>query len=1637
MKKKKVAPAPDGAVRPKTERIPGKRDKNPDRAPGDADARRFLHELQVHQHELEIQNEELRRIQQQLEASRSQYFDLYHMAPVGYLVLSEDGLIQEANLTAANLLGVTRGVLAKQALTRFILPEHREAFQTHWRSLFEAGERQTCELRLLRAGAAPFWARIEAIMARDADGSPACRAAVSDITDRRGAEEALRESEAKHRTLVEMSPDAVIMADLEARVTYANREAARMLGYDDPEEMIGKPANDFLAPEMHQAAAGHVKWLLDRGALRHTVFRARRRDGSLFPAECSVSPMRNEAGSPIGALVMARDITDKKRTEDERRQDYETQMAILSLLQFSLKTESLEKILTFALERILSISWLVSDGRGAIFLTNEPDTLVMAAHANLSEAVMQTCARIPFGRCLCGRAAQSQTAQFAGRLDVRHEITYPGIQPHGHYCVPILSAGKTLGVLNIYVHEGSAYRKRDERFLQVIAGALAEIIERRRAEGAWRESEGRFRTLFEQAADLILLLEIQPDAPPIIRDVNGAIMTVLGYRWEEVIGQPVSILEAMPGAAQKTTDQMPPTAVAGVYAMEVQHRCKDGAVREFECSTTETLIGGKRFAISVERDVTDRRLKEAALAESEERHRQIFQASSAVKLVVDPDDGRIVDANQAACDFYGYPCDRLRHMKIFEINQNPPDEIRRDLQTVKNSKRVFFNFPHRLASGEIRQVEVYTSPLVIDGKTYLHSIVHDVTDRRRAEEQQRASEARYRLLADNLRDIVWTMDLNLRPTYISPSVERVRGLTVEEALRQRLEEMLTPDSWRAAMAVFNEELAIESQPGADPSRMRRLELEEVLNDGSTLWTETVLSFLRDDEGRAVGILGVTRDVAERKRAVELLLKSEKQLSNAMDIAHLGHWEYDVAADLFTFNDQFYRLFHTTAEQSGGYTMSSADYARRFVHPADAAVVGEEVQKAIETTDPHFNRQIEHRVLFGDGTVGDIVVRFFVAKDAEGRTVRTFGVNQDITERKRAEDALRDSEERFRTLTENIGIGVAMISPDMEILTLNKQMRDWFPDIDPTKKPLCYRAYNDPPRDAPCSYCPTIQTLRDGRRHEATTETPTPNGIRCYRVVGTPVRDKNGAVRAAIEMVEDITEQKKASDALFQSAARWQGTFDAISDIVCILSLEHEFVEINKAGVAALGMPHDEIIGKTCCNLVHGTDAPIPQCPCVETIETSRPQSRRYSSDGRHMELSAWPMFGPDGQMGGFVHVVKDITMDIERESEKEKLQEQLRQSQKMESIGRLAGGVAHDFNNLLQVINSYAELSLAKLRDEDPLRKNLNCIYESGERAAGLTRQLLAFSRKQVLQTAILDINTTIVGMEKMMRRLIGEDIDIRRVYAPDLGKVRADPGQIEQILMNLAVNARDAMPTGGKLTIETANVELDEKFAAQHVGVTAGAYVMLAVSDTGCGMDEATKALMFEPFFTTKEKGKGTGLGLATVYGIVQQSGGSIWVYSEPGKGTSFKIYFPCDASATATLLSDKPPVKAVSGTETILVVEDEEKVRQLVEEALRSAGYAVLPCANAGEALLTCEQHQGPIHLMLTDVVMPRMSGRQLAERLSSLRPETKVLYMSGYTDNAIVHHGVLDEGTQFIGKPFTIAALASKVRDVLDSG
>jgi two-component system cell cycle sensor histidine kinase/response regulator CckA len=518
-----------------------------------------------------------------------------------------------------------------------------------------------------------------------------------------------------------------------------------------------------------------------------------------------------------------------------------------------------------------------------------------------------------------------------------------------------------------------------------------------------------------------------------------------------------------------------------------------------------------------------------------------------------------------------------------------------------------------------------------------------------------------------------------------------------------------------------------------------------------------------------------------------------------------------------------------------------------------------------------------------------------------------------------------------------------------------------------------------------------------------------------------------AVRGALALAHSRAEQRQAEE-------RFRALVEHSWDAVALFSPDGTIVYGSPSTTRMLGYDLSEFVGRNAFEFIHPDDQTAVTERLGETM--ARPQARvgvaarvrHKDGSWRHLEGILTNLLDVPS-VGAIVNNYRDVT-------ERRSLQEQFIQAQKMEAVGRLAGGVAHDFNNILTAITGYTDLLLADLPGDDPRREDVDEIHRAAQRAAALTQQLLAFSRRQVMQPKVLGLNALVTDIEKLLRRLLGEDVSLATVLDPGTGNIRADPNQMQQVIMNLAVNARDAMPRGGRLTLETRSVQLDDAYATEHRGVTPGRYALLAVSDNGSGMTEETQSHLFEPFFTTKEMGKGTGLGLATVYGIVKQSGGHIWVYSEVGVGTTIKVHLPRVDEPTEPLWRPLPaPDHSVRGSETILLVEDEPAVRGVARQLLERQGYAVLEAADGPAALALCHEAKASVDLLLTDVVMPGISGRDLADRLALQYPKLRVLFMSGYTNDAIVRHGMLEPGLDYVQKPFPSGVLFQKIREVLD--
>jgi PAS domain S-box-containing protein len=665
-------------------------------------------------------------------------------------------------------------------------------------------------------------------------------------------------------------------------------------------------------------------------------------------------------------------------------------------------------------------------------------------------------------------------------------------------------------------------------------------------------------------------------------------------------------------------------------------------------------------------------------------------------------------------------------------------------------------------------------------------------------------------------------------------------------------------------------------------------------------------------------------------------------------------------------------------------------------------------------------------------------RLLPVRGADGRVESIMGIARDISGRKRIELRLIEHEERFRRIIETTGAGYFRIGVDGRYEDVNQAWLSMHGCTD--KSEVVGRHYSEFQAEEDLGRADEV--VRSVRTRKAETGEFSRRckdgslGFHTYSV--NPVLAGHEVVGLEGFLI-DTSARRAAQRAQVQSEARHAALFNHMAEGVALHELvfdeagqpvNYRILDVNPKYEEILGLRRSDVVNRLATEVYGVADPPyLAEYTRMATLGEGGLFETYFAPLGKHFSV-AIAQLGP----GGFATIFTDITARKQAEAERIKLEEQLQQAQKMESIGRLAGGVAHDFNNLLTVINGYSDMMLAATGADDPLHRQVEQIRIAGERASNLTKQLLAFSRKQIIQPRPLDLNAELGASKAMLPRLLGEDIEIAYDLAEPAEPVMADPGQMQQVLMNLVVNARDAMPCGGKLRLETRNVRLSEEFTAKRPNLEPGAYVLLAVSDTGHGMDEGTLTHIFEPFFTTKGVGKGTGLGLSTVYGIVRQNGGWIEADSVPGQGSRFSIYLPCLKAQESERPKTVPAPGPARGTETILVVEDDEAVRHLSAEVLRGQGYTVLEAADGAAGLALGKDHAGTIHLLLADVVMPGLTGKEMADRLRVVRPEMKILFVSGYMDESVARQGGSEMGSNTLMKPVAPDVLAARVRQIL---
>ena len=997
---------------------------------------------------------------------------------------------------------------------------------------------------------------------------------------------------------------------------------------------------------------------------------------------------------------------------------------------------------------------------------------------------------------------------------------------------------------------------------------------------------------------------------------------------------------------------------------------------------------------------------QAQLRESRQLLRAVFDGTMDAILLAD-DAGIYVDANPAACSMFGVAREQLLGSRFADFAQPGADGH-------AEAGQVSIRRP----DGTTATLERGAVANVVPGRHL--SVLCDITDRIAAEEALRRNEALFRAVIEKSKEIISLTAADGTTRYLTPAAWQTLGWSPDEIGERTLRDQVIPEDREVIAREISRLVATAARDMAFEVRVRH-------RDGSLRWIESTGTNLLDDPN-VRAIVGNYRDITARKLADEALRASRDELEEAQSLAHLGRWAAGMAPDdEILWSTECYRIFGIPE----GTTVTKPVFFAR-IHPDDRAHMRNAIAEMIASDHIY---DVEHRVQWDDGTIRWIHSRAIVDRDAAGQPTRMHGTIQDVTDRHTAVAALRASEEQYRRIIDNTSEGVWLYDAHAVTTFMNARMAAMlgYTVEEALGRPIS--AFLD--RVELASLDARLERRKRGIAERSDFRMLHKDGSYVWTSTqANPIFGADAAFDGGIALVTDIS-MRRAAD---EMRARLAAIVESSDDAIVSLAIDGTIATWNRGAEDLYQYRADELIGRSIAILfppeTHDREQTSNRTATVGDPTLPYDTTHRRKDDSLvEVSVKFSPVRDPSGAVIASAMLAKDLTATRKAEETQRRTEEQFRQAQKMEAVGRLAGGVAHDFNNLLSVILSYAQFAIEDLKPGDPLRDDMIQIDEAGRRATDLTRQLLAFSRQQLLQPRVLEVNQIVQPMERMLRRLLGEDVTLTLLLAPTLGRVLGDAGQLEQVVMNLAVNARDAMPGGGTLTIETSEVDFDADYVGGPPGITPGHYILLAVSDTGTGMDAATCARIFEPFFTTKGPSKGTGLGLSTVFGIVRQSGGHIGVYSEVGHGTTFKIYMPMTDRPPDTKVADVSPV-VLRGWETVLVVEDEDQVRAVASAILRRNGYNVLETSNGGEAFLVSKSYTATIHLLLTDVVMPRMSGRELAQELAPQRPDMQILYASGYTDDAIIHHGVLEAGVAFIQKPFSPETLLRKVREVLDA-
>ncbi len=1159
-----------------------------------------------------------------------------------------------------------------------------------------------------------------------------------------------------------------------------------------------------------------------------------------------------------------------------------------------------------------------------------------------------------------------------------------------------------------------------------------DITVRKQYENALHESEKRFREILDCSQDVIYR---QKYADGRFDYISPAVTRMFGFSPEEIQQMSSEDIQGLfhPDDLQRLIPfrfELEQADRSGKKLSEREFRLMNRSGEHRWIHGQYELIrnadGAPECIVGTLHDITEHKRAAAALCASEERFRGILQNVATVAVQGYTLDGTVRYWNRASESFYGYTAAEALGRNLLDLIIPPAmrDEVRGAIRYMEETGNPIPSAELALMRKDGSVIPVYSSHalVTVPGQaSELFCIDIDLSARQQTEAALRSSEALYHDLVETSQDLIWQCDAQGRYTYLNPAWEQVFGYRLDEMLGRSFADFQTPEQAQRDLELFGRLLLTEGiVKGYETIHLRK--------DGIELHLVFNAKVLLDANNQVAGTRGTAYDITARKQAVETILANESRIRTIIDNAPFGAHFYELHADaslVFTgANKSADRILGVDHSTFVGKTIEKA-------FPALAATPIPEAYRRVARTGENFQ---DDQVAYEEGQIrGAFEIHAF---RTEANRMAVFF--SDITERKRAGEALKESEANLNSLINNRRESIWSIDKNYKYITFNTFFSEAYYAAFNTRLIKGLNAIDILTPELQAFWKPKYDRALSGERTNFEFSAHSKDALQHFEVYLNPIVI-DGEVRGVSALSVDISERKRAEAALRLSEENLRTLIAALPDVIMRFDKDgrHLFASENVKQVT--GIPASAFIGKT----HHDLGFPEEMCRLWEhaiqqPFTTGLPFETEFNLDNPTGRVTFNWRLTPDldeqGDVRTVLAIARDITERKQAEAEREKLQAQLNQAQKMESVGRLAGGVAHDFNNMLGAILGYSELAL---RSSDPslLPNYLQKIQKAAERSADLTRQLLAFARKQTVAPKVLNLNATVEPMLDMIRRLIGEDIELVWQPGVNLGSVFMDPSQVDQILANLCVNARDAIAGTGKITIATKDTVLDQEFCNRHVGFVPGEYVLLSVSDNGSGMDAETLTHLFEPFFTTKHLGKGTGLGLATVYGAVSQNNGFIDVTSMLGQGTTFAVYLPRHAGKT---LQDEPDVsndQVNKGQETILLVEDESAILDISVEMLEASGYQILAAKTPGEAIQKAREFPGRIHLLITDVIMPEMNGRELAKNILTLYPNLRCLFISGYTADIIAHHGVLEPGVHFLQKPFTNNSLAKKVREALD--